>query len=57
MTIIFHIPTESEMALRRQGGQFSLGTIEGVAQIIEKNQMRDYYGNTENTITLTIPSR
>ncbi len=44
MTRIFiHPPTETELARRRQGGQFARLTINEVAEIVGRNRTREGY--------------
>ncbi len=56
-SIIIHIPTETEMARTRQGGQFARMTMDEVVAIINRNRTRECYGVTEGTIELVIPNR
>ena len=55
MTIIFHLPTEEELARDRM--DLLPETIEGVANTYAQNLTREIYGNTENTIQIVVPTR
>tara|TARA_Y100000034_G_C6581934_1_gene252479 strand:- start:81 stop:305 length:225 start_codon:yes stop_codon:yes gene_type:complete len=55
MTIIFHLPTEEEVARDRM--DLLPETIEEVASTYTRNLTREMYGNTENTIQFVIPTR
>jgi hypothetical protein len=55
--IIIHMPTETEMARTRMGGQFARMTMDEVIAILNRNRTREAYGCTENTITLIVPGR
>ena len=55
MTIIFHLPTEEELARDRM--DLLPQTIEEVANTYAQNLTREMYGNTENTIQIVIPTR
>ena len=55
MTIIFHLPTEEELARDRM--DLLPQTIEEVATTYTRNLTREMYGNTENTIQFVIPTR
>jgi len=52
MDIIYHIPSEYERFQTR----IRCFSIEDVASVIERNKIREAYGSTENTITLTFYS-
>ena len=55
MTIIFHLPTEEELAHDRM--DLLPQTIIGVANTYAQNLTREMYGNTENTIQIVVPTR
>jgi len=55
MTIIFHLPTEEELARDRM--DLLPETIEEVANTYAQNLTREMYGNIENTVQIVIPTR
>ena len=44
-TVIVHLPTEEELVLRRLGGKFNRLTLAQVADNINRNLQREFYGH------------
>ena len=55
MTIVFHLPTEEELAHDRMN--LLPGTLSEVANTYAQNLTCEMYGNTENTIQIVVPTR
>ena len=55
MTIIFHLPTEEELARDRM--DLLPQTLNQLANTYAQNLTREMYGNTENTIQIVVPTR